>query len=259
MTHTGSPPRRNSVAITAVSTEATQGASVRDRRARIRGSSPSSDSCDSVRAAPVSGVSVPWNMLKTMNQMAAAWAALPNSGATVGPSTSASTDASPLPPIVPAPSTPSHTTGSTRKYSVAIEALAYIARGTFFSGSTVSPTWQAAASKAGAAKPIRYRPAMALVMLPNTPLNGVSRWKDEACTQLTCPVSTGTSAERKASAADPQAITTATRVTTFMPARFKAVNVATMMTASSFTGIHGRYHWWSASADRMAVSPQVGT
>ena len=155
MTHTGSPPNRNSVAITAVSSDATQGASVRDRRARIRGSSPSSDSCDSVRAAPVSGVSVPWNMLKTMNQMAAALAALPNSGANVGPSTWASTDASPLPPIVPAPSTPSHTTGSTRKYRVAIEALAYIARGTFFSGSTVSPTWQEAASKAGAAKPMR--------------------------------------------------------------------------------------------------------
>src|SRR5882724_9477574 len=117
MTHTGSPPRRNSVAITAVSTDATQGASV-------------------------SGVSVPWNMLKTMNQTAAALAALPNNGAKVGPSTWASTDGWPLPPMVAAPSTPSHTTGSTKKYSVAIQALAYIARGTFFSGSTVSPTWQ---------------------------------------------------------------------------------------------------------------------
>ena len=65
--------------------------------------------------------------------------------------------------------------------------------------------------------------------------------------------------DRKASAADPQAMTTATRVTTFIPARFSAVNVATMMTASSFTGIHGRYHWCRAEADRMAVSPQVGT
>jgi hypothetical protein len=34
-------------------------------------------------------------------------------------------------------------------------ALAYIARGTFFSGSIVSPTWHAAASNAGAANPIR--------------------------------------------------------------------------------------------------------
>ena len=51
--------------------------------------------------------------------------------------------------------TPSQITGRTRKYTLAIAPLASMARGTFFSGSLVSPTWQVAASKAGAAKPIR--------------------------------------------------------------------------------------------------------
>src|SRR4051812_12248909 len=134
-----------------------------------------------------------------------------------------------------------------------------MARGTFFSGSSVSPTWQEAASKAGAAKPIRYKPAMALVSPPNSPVNGELRWNDDAWCQPTCPVTTGTTPDRKASAADPPAMTTATRVTRFIPARFRAVKVATMMTASSFTGIHGTYHWCSADAERMAVSPQVGT
>ena len=39
-----------------------------------------------------------------------------------------------------APIVPSHTMGSTRKYSVAMAALAHIARGTFVFGSIVSPT-----------------------------------------------------------------------------------------------------------------------
>ena len=38
---------------------------------------------------------------------------------------------------------------------LAIPALANMARGTFLTKSLVSPTWQAAASNAGAAKPIR--------------------------------------------------------------------------------------------------------
>ena len=42
-------------------------------------------------------------------------------------------------------------------------------------GSLVSPTWQAAASKAGAANPIRYRPAITEVRSPNQPLKGVVR------------------------------------------------------------------------------------
>ena len=37
----------------------------------------------------------------------------------------------------------------------AMSAEASMARGTFLLGSFVSPTWQAAASKAGAVKPIR--------------------------------------------------------------------------------------------------------
>ncbi len=27
----------------------------------------------------------------------------------------------------------------------------------------------------------------------------------------------------------------------------------------SFTGTSGRYHWWMASAEKMAVRPHVGT
>src|SRR5665648_430485 len=46
----------------------------------------------------------------------------------------------------------------------AMPADASMARGTFLAGSLVSPTWQAAASKAGAVNPIRYRPAITSVM-----------------------------------------------------------------------------------------------
>ena len=78
------------MAMPAVSEVAAHGQSVAAmRHARKRGSSPSSLSCDSVRAAPASGCSVPWNMLNIMNQMAAALPKLPSSGAKVGPSTSA--------------------------------------------------------------------------------------------------------------------------------------------------------------------------
>ena len=51
----------------------------------------------------------------------------------------------------------------------AIAPLAKIARGTLRAGSLVSPTWQAAASKAGAANPTRYSPAIAEVRAPNAP------------------------------------------------------------------------------------------
>ncbi len=57
----------------------------------------------------------------------------------------------------------------------AMPADASMARGTFLVGSLVSPTWQAAASKAGAVKPIRYRPAITEVRSPNQPLKGVVR------------------------------------------------------------------------------------
>ena len=85
------------------------------------------------------------------------------------------------------PRTPSQTTGSATKYSVAIAALAHIARGTFRSGSRVSPTWQAAASNAGAANPIRYRPAIALVTVRRCPSNGMTRSKVVAWCQSTLP------------------------------------------------------------------------
>ena len=55
----------------------------------------------------------------------------------------------------PVPSAPSQTTGSTTKYRDATIAAAYTARGTERAGSFISPTWHVAASKAGAAKPIR--------------------------------------------------------------------------------------------------------
>jgi hypothetical protein len=74
----------------------------------------------------------------------------------VGPRAWARIDDWPL--MAVGPRTPSHTTGRTKKYSVAIQALAYIPRGTFRSGSIVSPTWHDAASKAGAAEPMRYSP-----------------------------------------------------------------------------------------------------
>ena len=55
----------------------------------------------------------------------------------------------------PVPSAPSQTTGSTTKYRDATIAAPYTARGTERAGSFISPTWHVAASKAGAAKPIR--------------------------------------------------------------------------------------------------------
>ncbi len=94
----------------AVATVATHGASLRSRQPKIRGSNPSSASCDNVRAAPARGCSVPWNMLNIMNQIAAALAKEPSSGAKVGPSSSARSR-----PSAAGPSTPSQTTGSSRK------------------------------------------------------------------------------------------------------------------------------------------------
>ena len=82
----GSPASRKAIAISAVSQVATHGTSRFERSASTRGSSPSSESCESVRDAPASGCSVPWNMLKTMNQIAAALAPLPSKGPKVGPS-----------------------------------------------------------------------------------------------------------------------------------------------------------------------------
>ena len=88
----------------AVSEVAAHGQSVAAmRHDRKRGSSPSSLSCDSVRAAPASGCSVPWNMLNMMNQMAAALPKLPKSGAKVGPSTMARSCPSGSGPSTPEP------------------------------------------------------------------------------------------------------------------------------------------------------------
>ena len=98
------------MAMPAVSSVATQGTSVRERSASMRGSRPSSASCIRVRDAPASGCSVPWNMLNIMNQIAAALAVLPNSGAKVGPRSWPG-----RPAAASGPKTPSQTTGSTTK------------------------------------------------------------------------------------------------------------------------------------------------
>ena len=109
--HTGSPMTRKMIAEPAVSVVAAHGQSVAFmRRDKKRGRSPSSASCDSVRAAPARGCSVPWNMLNMTNQMAAALPKLPSSGAKVGPSTVARSS-----PNDSGPRTPSQTTGRTMK------------------------------------------------------------------------------------------------------------------------------------------------
>jgi hypothetical protein len=95
----------------AVSAVAAHGQSVALRRKdRKRGRSPSSASCDSVRDAPAKGCSVPWNMLNTMNQIAAPLPKLPSTGAKVGPRTVAR-----FSPSASGPRTPSQTTGKTMK------------------------------------------------------------------------------------------------------------------------------------------------
>ena len=123
------------MAMPAVQSVATHGASLRKRRAKTAGNKPSSASCARVRAAPASGCTVPWNILSIMNQMAAALAPAPNRGAKVGPSTSAKSW-----PRVSAPKVPSHTSGKTMKYTAAMAAETPIARGTLRVGSMVSPT-----------------------------------------------------------------------------------------------------------------------
>ena len=54
-------------------------------------------------------------------------------------------------------------------------------------------------------------------------------------------------------------MSTARRVTRRRPVRFTTVKPATRSAARSFTGIIGKYHWFSAEADSKAVSPHVGT
>jgi hypothetical protein len=149
----------------------THGTSRRERLAQDRGNSPSSDSCDSVREAPASGCIVPMNMLATMNQTAADLAIPASSGAKVGPSVALSCSL----PIPSRPIVPSQTSGRTMKNSPAIVPEANTERGRLRAGSRISPTWQVAASNAGAAKPTRYRPAIAEVSAPNAPSKGVSR------------------------------------------------------------------------------------
>ena len=89
-------------------------------------------------------------MLKATNPTAAALARLPKTGAKVGPRAAAR-----LPSIGWGPRVPSHTTGIRTKNSEAIPPLNHMAIGWSKAGRFISPMWHAAASKAGAANPIR--------------------------------------------------------------------------------------------------------
>ena len=145
------------------------------------------------------------------------------------------------------------------KNTQATSALANIVRGRFRVGLRISPTWQAAVSKAGATKPIRKSPAITLVMLPNQPSNGVLRWRLVACCQSTVPAATGPSPERNARTADPLAIGIASRAAQRTPSRLTAVKNATMPKAAGMTGNSGRYQSRIAVAASSEQRPAVGT
>src|SRR6185503_10704353 len=100
---------------------------------------------------------------------------------------------------------------------------------------------------------------MTEVRSPNHPAKGEVRVKLVACCQSTAPVHTGTSDDIRASAAETVAIGIASHVTQPMPHRLTTVNKATSAQATASTGRPGRYHCWIAEAERIAVSPQVGT
>src|SRR5262245_59734053 len=134
-------------------------------------------------------------------------------------------------------------------------ALATIARGTLRLGSIVSPTWQAAASNAGAAKPIMYSPAMNPVSSPNHPSNATVRWNELACRQSTLPATTGASAETSARSADAVAIGMVSRPAHLTPHRLTAAKPTTREQARAVVGIDGRYHSWIAAAEKIAVNP----
>src|ERR1700733_12593892 len=100
---------------------------------------------------------------------------------------------------------------------------------------------------------------MALVKWPKRAPKGGFGEKDDACGQWRWPAKTGSTADRKASPAAPPASTTAKRVTRRSPSRLAKVNRQTIPAANTLTGTVGRYHWWSADADKRAVRPHVGT
>jgi hypothetical protein len=99
---------------------------------------------------------------------------------------------------------------------------------------------------------------MALVMPPKSPEKGVVRCQEAAWCQSTWPVATGMTQERKAGAAETTPTGVARRVTQLTPARLSAVKATTMAQARAGTGTPGRYHWWSAEAEGMAVTPAGG-
>ena len=96
-------------------------------------------------------------------------------------------------------------------------------------------------------------------MPPKTPLKGTVRSYDVACCQSTVPNTTGTAAERKASVAEPIAISFTTLAVRATPDRFRAVKASTITIARPVTGSWGRYQWCSADALSRAVRPHVGT
>ena len=65
--------------------------------------------------------------------------------------------------------------------------------------------------------------------------------------------------EHRARVKATRAMGLATRTAQRRPHRLTAVKTSTISVAMTLTGTWGRYHWWTASAEKMAVSPQVGT
>src|SRR5689334_15372915 len=106
---------------------------------------------------------------------------------------------------------------------------------------------------------MRYKPAMIAVSSPNQPGKGTVRCSVAACFQSTVPAMTGANADTNASAAEAVAIGIASRPAHFTPHRLTSVKAATIAQASAETGTFGRYHSWIAAAEKIAVSPQVGT
>ena len=100
---------------------------------------------------------------------------------------------------------------------------------------------------------------MALVSLPNIPLKGEMRCHEAAWCQSTVPAKIGMRLEPSANKAASVAMGTATLAAHFRPHRLMPVKMTTKMTARSVVGTPGRYHWWMAPAEKIAVRPQVGT
>ena len=100
---------------------------------------------------------------------------------------------------------------------------------------------------------------MALVRLPNSPWNGEIRCHEAAWCQSTVPAKIGMRLDPRAKRAANVAMGTATRAAHLRPQMLRPANISTKMTARTCVDTPGRYHWWMAPAEKIAVRPQVGT